>query len=179
MNVVLIGCSCLLCIRYLDVFGFNETVDDDFQESDMRKTTRRVLTGIDRQLNSETRDDLAQVPTVTDDAFSRIQTMLMVNEYEQQLMGIVLLFMGINVRARRSNLVAFVAFICSLFRLSAFLSFGAFVVHGSNDSRVFCCVAQVLYNLRLVPFLGNLVLAVMSTILDKLVLSFLLIWVSE
>ena len=88
--------SCLLCIRYLDVFGFNETKDDDFQESDIRNE-RRALSEFDRQLNLEATDDSPQVPTVTDDAFSRIEYMLMVNEYEQQLMGIVLLFMGINV----------------------------------------------------------------------------------
>ena len=37
-------------------------------------------------------------PAIGEDAFTRISRMLLVNAYEQQIMGVVLLFMGINVR---------------------------------------------------------------------------------
>lgn len=79
---------------YQDILGFDREVEDDFDSErysgsgSFTPDSRRTLTESD-----------SSVPTISDDAFTRIERMLEVNQYEQQIMGVVLLSMGINVRS--------------------------------------------------------------------------------
>lgn len=136
---------------YTDTFAFAEHTEDiNYEGNKVNLNSRQLNSEVmetpksnpymipsfvgygsgDRKFPPRWLQDEEALPSVSDAAYSRIETMLLINQYENQLLAIVLLLMGFNV----------------------------------------------LYNLRLIPFLGNVILAVLSTVVDQLVLCFLLIW---